>query len=266
MIKFVENKISMKKFVGVLLLIILFSMGCRKKEDPKPPVTNPPSLSLSFKNMVGADTLTLETASYTNAHGDTFNVSMYKYYISNIVLTKEDGSTFTDTNGYYLVDAEKPLSREIKINNIASGSYTKIQFLVGVDSIRNVSGAQTGALDPFYGMFWDWNSGYIMAKLEGTSPQSPNVSKQFVYHIGGFNGPDNVLKTVELSFPNKAVVVSNSHTVIQINSDILEWFKTPSTISIFNFPGAMNGGKPARTLSDNYADMFTVQYVTTTIE
>jgi hypothetical protein len=49
---------------------------------------------------------------------------------------------------------------------------TGIRFLLGVDSARNVSGIQTGALDPARGMFWTWNSGYVMAKIEGSSPSA----------------------------------------------------------------------------------------------
>lgn len=257
----------MKKLLSLtMLLLLIFAYGCKRKDDPKPIVPTAPSLKLSFKNFVGNDTLSLNKEWYQNANGDSFSVTMYKYYISNIVLTKDDGSQFIDTNGYYLINSTDAASKVIDIKNITAGSYTKIQFLVGVDSLRNVSGAQTGALDPFFGMFWDWNSGYIMAKLEGNSPQSPNLSKQFVYHVGGFTGENNVLKTIQLTLPQKATVVSNSSSIIEIKSDVLEWFKSPTTISINSFPGAMNGGKPAKTISDNYADMFTITSVITLME
>ena len=52
-----------------------------------------------------------------------------------------------------------------------AGNYNSLSFLLGVDSMHNVSGAQTGALDPANDMFWTWNSGYVMAKMEGASPR-----------------------------------------------------------------------------------------------
>ena len=53
---------------------------------------------------------------------------------------------------------------------LPEGDYTELQFLLGVDSLHNVSGAQTDDLDPAKDMFWTWNSGYVMAKMEGNSP------------------------------------------------------------------------------------------------
>jgi hypothetical protein len=43
--------------------------------------------------------------------------------------------------------------------NTSLKNITAIKFLLGVDSLKNVSGIQTGALDPAKGMFWTWNTG-----------------------------------------------------------------------------------------------------------
>ena len=43
---------------------------------------------------------------------------------------------------------------------------------LGVDSLRNVTGVQTGALDPAMDMYWTWNTGYVMAKLEAAAQQA----------------------------------------------------------------------------------------------
>ncbi len=75
-------------------------------------------------------------------------------------------------------------------------------FLLGVDSLHNVSGAQTDALDPAKDMFWTWNTGYVMAKLEGNSPSSALVNNKYEFHVGGFSGKYNVLKKIlNLLFP-----------------------------------------------------------------
>jgi hypothetical protein len=65
--------------------------------------------------------------------------------------------------------------------NVPAGTYTGMYLTMGVDSARNVSGAQEGALDPANGMFWSWTSGYIMIKAEGLSPQGAGGS--FTYHL-----------------------------------------------------------------------------------
>ena len=66
--------------------------------------------------------------------------------------------------------------------------------MIGVDSARNTSGAQLGALDPANSMFWSWNSGYIFVRMEGNSPQSTQPYNKLQFHIGGFKGATNCIK------------------------------------------------------------------------
>ena len=80
---------------------------------------------------------------------------------------------------------------------------------MGIDSLHNVSGAQAGALSLASGMFWDWNSGYIMLKAEGDSPNSP--TGKFALHLGGFSGTNNIV-TVKTAEFGKTVKVTNGTT------------------------------------------------------
>jgi hypothetical protein len=78
--------------VTSILVIILMLTNCKKDKvaepEPVPTPTSPTStagaLSILFEGMVGDSALTLSTSTYTNAVGNTFNVTLYKYYISNI--------------------------------------------------------------------------------------------------------------------------------------------------------------------------------------
>ena len=111
--------------------------------------------------------------------------------MSNISLSNDDGSTtYEFPNSYYLVDATNAASLNIDLEDVPNGDYTKVNFMIGVDSTRNVSGAQEGALDVANGMFWSWNMGYIFMKMEGTVQDSID----FRYHIGGFNWNANNIK------------------------------------------------------------------------
>ena len=80
-------------------------------------------------------------------------------------------------------------------------------FLLGVDSLTNVSGAFGGDLDPIKGMYWAWNSGYINLKLEGTSPGSPYPSHGFELHLGGYLPPNATAQRVVLPEPGSEGVV-----------------------------------------------------------
>lgn len=251
----------MKNFVSALLLLMMITfvvVSCKKDPTdttPTDPSTTFGSLKLKFKNMAGDSLLVLNSAQYTNAANDTFMVSKFDYYISNIKLIKTDQSSFSETESYHLLKASAGSSLEFTIENVPAGTYSGIEFMIGVDSARNVSGAQTGALDPANGMFWSWNTGYIMAKFEGTTTN--NVSVQF--HIGGFTGSNNVLKKVNPSFGNQTVTVASSTTpAIIVEADVLEWFTTPTTINLDSLHDVTMPNNNAKMIADNYADMFTI--------
>jgi hypothetical protein len=165
------------------------------------------------------------------------------------------------TDKYYLVDFSDSTTTEIKIS-IAPYVYNRISFTIGVDSAQNVSGAQTDALDPAKGMFWTWNTGYIMAKLEGTSPKSPQAGK-FEYHIGGFSGADNVIKTVNLLFPyaQNLELKAGGESTMFITCDANDWFFNPWDIKIADNPVISTPGGLAPQVAENYSKMFTVDSV-----
>ena len=243
----------------ILLSILLISLfSCVKKDDPTPPSAN---CKTTFENFVGNQPLVLSSAWYTNANGDSFNVTTYKYYITNIKLTKADGSVYTETESYHLINEADANSKFFVMGNIPEGNYTSISFLIGVDSTRNTTGAQTGALDPINGMFWTWNSGYIMAKLEGTSPQSSASGKSIIYHVGGFSGASSVIRSATLTFPTNLVVKVGTMPNVHIYGDVAEWFGFPNVIEFSKKPVLMTLGKDLVNLADNYQDMFRVSHI-----
>ena len=134
---------------------------------------------------------------------------------------------------------------------------------MGVDSASNCSGAQAGALDPMNDMFWTWNSGYIMAKLEATSPSSNQVNSKVEYHIGGFSGVNNVLKRITLSLPaTKFLVITKGKTSeIIVEADLYKWWQTPNDLKITDNPVCTTPGALAKKIADNYSKMFTIKDV-----
>lgn len=256
------------KILSALFLIGALSLSsCKKDPDEEPTPTPTPSattgsIALHFENMVGDSALVFNTQSYVTANSDSFTVSTFKYYISNIVLTKSGGGTYVESESYHLIDASDLATGDITLTNVPLGDYTGISFIIGVDSLRNVSGAQTGALDPANGMFWSWSSGYIMLKFEGNSPQSTAAANALLFHVGGFSGANNTIRTVSPSFGVDIASVSSSVTPeIHFKTDILELFTTPtnvdfSTLNTIHMPGAN-----AKTIADNYANMFTVEHI-----
>lgn len=204
------------------------------------------ALTIRFDNRFGNEQL-LPEQTYSLNSTDTLVVNRFKYYISNIQFTNTEGKTIIPENQYFLVDIANEKSLSIQLN-IPEGKYTGIRFLLGVDSIRNVSGVQTGALDPLHGMFWTWNSGYIMAKLEGTANSSTIAGKQFTYHIGGFRGQQNTTRLIQL----QTTVFNSSLTIV---ADAAKWL---NGINISKEPVCHSPGVLALRFADNYSKMFSI--------
>jgi hypothetical protein len=112
-------------------------------------------------------------------------------------------------------------------------------------------------------MFWDWNSGYIFLKLEGTSPAIPTPAQTFTYHIGGFAAPTLNNKEVTLEFDgDQLVLANNKHPELHLVVDMLEIFKTPATIDLETFANnIMMPNANAEMIANNYADMFRYDHI-----
>lgn len=246
--------------IVTMLVIILFFTGCQPEieGDIRTPQSYP--LKLTFENYAGSLPLELRTQSYTNPFGEDITFTIYKYYVSNISLVNAAGKETKLPDTYFLVDADAPSSASFTVN-APDTAYKTIRFLLGVDSTRNVSGVQTGALDPANGMFWTWNTGYIMAKMEGTSAVSTAPLSAVTYHIGGFKTGESALRTISLNLPENVILTSTATSEVVIGADAMKWFNGVHDIKIATDPYTMNPGDLAMKIADNYAKMFYVETV-----
>lgn len=235
-------------------LILLLLMSCCTLM-----VTAQQFITVTFNTMVGSKPLNTDSI-YTNQFGETFKVRNYRYYISNIILIDSitnNSQTFNDQ--YFLIDEKEQASKHIVLPTSLQ-NITGVGFLLGVDSIKNVSGVQTRSLDPAKGMFWTWNTGYVMAKLEGTSPLAKTPGHAFSYHVGGYKPGEAVAKNIQLLL-QPAVMVNTSLKEIVIAADLLKWFSGKHDIKISDAAFCHEPGNLAMQLADNYANMFSIEAV-----
>lgn len=244
-------------WIPVIGLFLLIGLNDRVFAQENMAVVN-----ITFKNMVKDKPVELYDVTYTNSFGEDYTINKFRYYISNIFFQEADRKSEINPS-IYLIDQAKEVSKTISFT-VPAGEYSSLNFQIGVDSIYNVSGAQTGSLDPTKDMFWTWNTGYVMAKLEGNSPASKVVNGKYEFHIGGFAGKYNVLKTVTLPFPeNKPVqFFPGKTTEIIIIADADTWFQNPNELKIGDRPAINSPGKYALAMSENYSKMFTIEKVT----
>lgn len=257
------------KALFLILSTCVLLLACKKNKIAEPidypvlsqPVDSTGFLDIHLTNVVNGVPLALGTNTYSNAFGDVFTVSMLEYYISNIKLTTVDNVVYTQKESYYLADQSLPASLELLVNKVPNGNYKSISFLIGVDSARNTSGAQVGALDPALGMIWSWSTGYIMAKMEGHSPQSSDPANKLAFHIGGFSGTYLGVKEVTLSFPINAEVKKAHTPTVNMNADLALWFTGDNLIDFNSLPTVTNIGKNSGKIAENYKNMFQITSV-----
>lgn len=235
----------------LLLLIFLFTYTGTAAQQ----------VQLEISHAVAGQPMQLRTAMYTNAAGDTFNITLFKYYLSNFSLVDTEGRKVALAPGYFLVSEDSAASKKILLQQCPEGKYTQLSFMIGVDSVLNFSGPQSGALDPLYGMFWTWNSGYIMAKLEGTSPSSRLHNHMLQFHIGGYRAPHVTQRMVTLNLPSPLITGPQYKPQVALQADAMTWFNGTSQISFRQMAGFMTPGTPADRIADNYQHMFSVKKI-----
>lgn len=248
------------RIVG-LALASLFFTACHDDKDLAP-TTASGTLELELDHLVGSAPLALNSSTfYSTPSGQQFKVSTFNYYLSNIKLKKADGTEYAEPESYHLIRESDPATKRFTLTDVPAGDYTSLTFTLGVDSVRNVSGAQTGALDPSNGMFWTWNSGYIYTKLEGSSPQAGG-NQQLVFHIGGFKAPNNTIRTVSPSLNGAVVQVRDGRTPsIHLQADVLRMFTGVTTIDFAKLSNTMGGPNSVLVANNQAAGMFRVDHV-----
>lgn len=217
------------------LVIILFGIStvfsltfCKKK-----PITTVETgtVTLALAHLWEDSVFHLNENFVNSPTADTFNFHTFNYYISNIQLKNEAGNWITIPNTYYLINLSDVSTTSMTFKNVPKGEYTAISILYGIDSLHNISGAQEGVLSPINGMFWSWNTGYIMLKMEGITPNSS--SGDFSFHLAGFEGENSVVHRKDISFnTEKASVNSTTPKInLRINTDQI-WKESPDLNSV----------------------------------
>jgi hypothetical protein len=215
-------------------------------------------LKIVFNNLINHQPIVLYDSTYTNPFGENYIINKFKYYVSNTALYAL-GKINKIKNDHHLINQSIDSSLSFTIN-LPENQYDSIQFLLGVDSAMNTSGAQTGALDPINDMFWTWHSGYVMQKLEGTSPQSKAINNKMEYHIGGFSGENSVLNYLTLSFPKEKIlnIRKGKTSTVVINVDVNEFWNAGMAIKIADIPVCTSPGLLAKQIAGNFSKLFEV--------
>lgn len=183
-------------------------------------IPNTGKLNIGFSYNFKGQQLVFGSQNYINLAGDTFNIEELKHYFSNFTLIKPTGERVNLMN-YHLLNAQIPGTFNFTIQNVPAGNYTGITFLLGVDSLRNHSGVQEGALDPAWQMFWTWNTGYVFFRINGRTISN----KTYAFDIGG------IRNLPVYTFMLNSFKLKTNEPKLSFNVDINEMFEKPEMYS-----------------------------------
>lgn len=241
-----KNNVSISLLIAIMSLTLTIQ-SCKKDEgeDLPTPTGTEQQLSFHLHTRVGG-----VQANYTNTFvdltGRKFKLAECRYYISNIVLIKDDNSELPLTGKVLLVN---PAESEYPLAKVPVGSYKGFRFILGLDSATNhgdptIYGAENPLSIQTPSMHWDWNSGYLFFKMEGmvdtNAAMTGNPDYDFFYHIG----LDGYKRTIDFS-ASAFTVNSGSDHEIGINFELRDVLNNVdmrtenSTHTMDNMPLAM---------------------------
>jgi hypothetical protein len=255
---------------SIAAMAIVFSLfSCTDKNDEV--ITGEGNLKLEFDNVYNTNNLAFDTP-YTNSNGEVIKINKLKYIVSNIVLTKADGTTYVlpKSQRYFIVDEAIAASALLNLPNIPAGNYTKVSFGIGVDPTQFNLGA-TGqgdflALAQTAGMMWSWSAGYKFLAFEGIFTSSTVTSAtSFMVHTGQ-TGTNYNYTTVTLDLPTNALVRTTITPQVHIMADVSKVLDGANKISLTESNamgmGAMiMSGVKLPLITANLPSMFSIEHV-----
>ncbi len=257
-------KLQLKNFVAVMAMAIAFT-SCSSDDDTT--ITGEGNLKLEFDNVYGSADFAIGT-NYTNSNGEVLNVSRIKYIISNVVLIKADGSTYTvpKNESYFIVDELTSSSTLINLANVPAADYKAIKFGIGVDKEQWELGADGQgdflAIAQNAQMMWSWSAGYKFLNFEGTFT-SATVADATEYKVHtGQTGTDYNYAEVTLNFEEGDVAQVRTTVTPQIHimTDLQHITDGTNKINLSEQATVMGGSKLAL-VTNNITNMFEVHHV-----
>lgn len=263
------------KFRSILfsaLAVSALSMTSCDKDDTVNDVSGTGSLGVEFDNAFGDNDLILGVANAANSQNEVLKVSTVKYIISNIVLTKADGTTFTypKSQSYFIVNEADTNTHVLELSNVPAGDYTKIKFGVGVDKAQFDLGAEGQgdflALAQSEAMLWSWSAGYKFVAFEGTFT-SPTVTTDTSYMVHtGQTGTDYNYTEVTLNLPTSAKVRKTIAPDIHIITDVAKFVDGTNKINLtaansMGMGAMIMGGSQLPLITANVKESFRVDHV-----
>lgn len=218
----------------------------------------PGTVMILFDDVVDGQPLQMNNRIYTNAAGNLYQVSTLEYVVSAIHLHDASGAE-TDLGDIHYRSEADANTRTATYTDVPAGSYATLSFTMGIHGADNVSGAYP-ALDQI-GMAWPamMGGGYHYMRAEGTFDTTGPADGYFT-HTGPSGGNDY---SVDYDLDDSIDVQSGKTTVIVVQMDLNEWYKTPNLYDFNDYTSGIMGNQAVQALlQQNGVDAFSILQVT----
>ncbi len=176
-------------FIATLAAAVSFiSCGDKKNSEAA-------KVDLNFKANFGDAPLAMFTRAYPYPEGLNVRFQNFLFYISDVVLIREDGSEHklseVELLGFKNIQDDAAAARGISTSSaeVPAGVYKGLRMGIGIAPALN--GTQPGDYKPGHPLtdnYWSWALGYIFTKIEGNADLNGdgnfNENVKLTFHIG----------------------------------------------------------------------------------
>ncbi|MBN8222572.1 MAG: hypothetical protein J0L53_16770 [Spirochaetes bacterium] len=214
------------------------------------------SITLNVAKDFNGTAFALNT-NFVDDHSNTLKFTRFRYWISNVKLTKADTTQYSVPGSYYLMSTNSVINpsninsgmsiaaanrEQITIANVPAATYTAIQFSVGVDSAYNDDlSKQAGDLHIHQDMAnytWMWNSSYLFSQITG-SCESCSTNKNFAFDIGANT---NYRTLTAMTLPTNIALTKGKTGVINVRANVAKIFQVNGGAGVNTSTVAASGG------------------------
>lgn len=221
------------RFLTLILSVLFFS--CEKNTSV---TLDSPSIQFHFKHLYKTEALQVvanNTLTYTNVKGNQWNIKNLKYYISKIIIYRDDTIGY-DVNMVKLINPAETNTNyhEYTLSNIPAGHYTRMSFIFGIDTVRNKF-LGLGNTSEANSMEWPdpLGGGYHFMQMEGVYQNASNVLMGYAIHLG--KNYNQYYGSYPIDFTAKDGAKGN----INITMNVDQWFDGLNDIDLNDGYGYM---------------------------
>lgn len=245
-----------------LPMFIMAFTACEKDDNDEPDEgSKTGQVTLQFDHHVAGKPFLMDSMLYENQAGNKYEVTKLEYIVSRFRFENGNGEEVTFDTAHYR-NAEHPGTREITLNGVPTGTYTRLRFNHGLDSSMNQVG-EVPATEDFRNMAWgDHLPGdYHHMRMEGNF-EGPDTSGVFTTHAGASEDSQGNYSNnhVPIGLSVNITVNENETNTLRIRMNLNEWYANPNEYDFGSLdnPGIMGNHARQVMISQNGHNVYSL--------